>query len=422
MVRTRKSSETCRTQEHHHLSAPSRPLLPRPPGLFISEWMSDQKGYNLSTVDFEIRLLLIAKVRGLEEADRFLDTIPLKKRDFYVHSALLNACKTHSSLSIAETTFQKMRDLGFAANNSKPYNTMLFLYHQAENHDMVIKLLRDMDHNNMEPEGIPFGKLLSSYAIASIKDVEGMENFLSKWEKRMEPWTTCFFPAFLHLQLGSREKGLALLRRTEELVEDASRETIYGCLMTAYCQEGEREDVIRLLNLAKAHGISFDSFKCSEIIKAFTTKGDLDTAHEVMEEWDTGAGDLGLADFGHRKRYVKEEADKVLNMLGKKECKWESLREKLHNLVDDREEERRKRVAEAMEGRLPNRWNPKSSMALSAYACVQYVEGRRDMESAADILRLLSKQEQVSRAMDKGRLSLKMVEAMRGGGYIGGHD
>jgi len=86
------------------------------------------------------------------------------------------------------------------------------------------------------------------------------------------------------------------------------------------------------------------------------------------------------------------------------------------------EEERRKRVAEAMEGRLHDRWNPKNSMALSAFACVQYVEGRRDMESTADILRLLNKREQVSHAMDKNRLSLKMVEAMRGGGYVGGDD
>ncbi|CAH2051126.1 unnamed protein product [Thlaspi arvense] len=393
--------------------------------LQISEWMSDQKAYNLSTVDFEWRVLLIAKVRGLEEAGKFLDTIPLEKRGFYVHNALLNCCKTQSSLSVAETTFQKMRDLGLASNNAKPYNTMLCLYHQAENHDMVVKLLREMHDKQMEAEGVPFGKLLSSFAIANVLDREGMENFLSKWEKKMEPWATYFFPACLHLQLGSREKGLALLRMAESLVEDRCREHIYGCLMTAYCHEGEREDVYRLLRLAKEHGISFDSAKCSDIIKAFTMKGDLGVAHEVLEEWDIGADDLGLADFGHKRRFVKEQAEKVVDMLGKKESKWESLTEKLQYLVldedDTQEEERSKRVAEAMKGRLQDRWDPKgSSMALSAYACVQYVEGRRDMESTADVLRLLSKEEQVSHVMDKGRLSLKMLEAMRGGGYVGG--
>lgn len=387
--------------------------------------MSDQKVYNLFPSDFETRLLLIAKVHGLQEAHKFLDTIPLKKRGFYVHNALLNSCKTHSSLSIAESTFQKMRELGLLGENKpEPYSTMLCLYHEAKNHDMVVKLLREMDSYDMVPQGVPFTQLLSSYAMTSVYDIEGMEKFLSKWEKKVEDaWAVCFFPGLVYIGAGFREKGLALLRRTEPLLHGSCREKIYGCLMGMYCREGEREDVYRLWNLAK-DVLSFDSFGCSDIIKTFTMNGDLDMAHEVLEEWDTGGGDLDLADFGFRKRHVKEEAEKFVNMLGKKQSKWESLAQKLQqNLVEDEEEEeRRKRVTEAMEGRLHDRWNPKGSLALSAYACVQYVEGRRDMESAADILRLLSKREQVSNAMDKNRLSLKMVEAMRGGGYVGGED
>ncbi|CAH8343067.1 unnamed protein product [Eruca vesicaria subsp. sativa] len=393
--------------------------------LQVSEWMSDQKIYNLSTVDFETRLLLIAKLRGLEEASNFLDTIPLKKRDFYVHNALLNSCKTQGSLSIAETTFQKMRDLGLVAKNPKPYNTMISLYYSAQNHDMVVKLLLEMDDQRLEPQGVPFGKLFSCFAIAtSVKDSVGMERFLAKWGDRMEPWATCFFPGCLYMGLGSIDKSLSLFRKAEELLDDDCRKNMYGALMRVYCLHGETEDVYRLSELAKRHGVSFDATVSSEMIKFFAMKNDFDGAHEIMEEWDTGAGDLGLSDFGHKIRCMKEEADKAINMLGKKESTWESLTDMLErNLAegeDDGERERRKRVTEALEGRLHERWNPKTSMTLSAYACVQYVEGRRDMESAAEILKLLNKQEQVSRAMDKDRLCLKMVEAMRGGGYVGG--
>ncbi|CAA7014010.1 unnamed protein product [Microthlaspi erraticum] len=386
--------------------------------LQISEWMSDEKAYNLSPADFEIRLLLIAKIRGLEEADKFLDTIPVKKRDFYVHSALLNCCNSSSSLSIAETTFQRMKELGFAANSSDPYNTMLSLYLEAEDHDMVVKLLREMDRHNMVPQGVAFATLLPSFAIGSVPDSEGMHIFLNKWGKKIKPWATCFYPACLQLRVGSRVRGLDLLRRTEYLLDDGSRARMYGLLMKLYCNEGETEDVYRLWNLAKERGISFDSSTRSEMIKAFTSKGHLDRAHEVLQELDTGATDLGL-----QRRHLKEAAEKLVDMLGKKESKWGSLTHKLQKLVedeDDKEEQRRKRVAEAMEGRLNNRWNPKGCLALSAYACAQYVEGRRDIESAANILRLLSKEEQVSYVMDKRRLSLKMVEAMRGGGYVGG--
>jgi pentatricopeptide repeat protein len=299
---------------------------------------------------------------------------------------------------------------------------MLCLYHQAEDHDMVVKLLGEMDEKKMQPQGLCFVKLLTSYSMASVVDVQGVEKFLSKWEVMIQDkWTTFYFPGLVYIRAGFMEKGLALLRRSETFVDDGCREIIYGCLMTVYCNENLTEDVYRLWNLAKDYGISFDSSRCSDIVKAFTKKGDLDG---VMEEWNE-CPNLDLMDFGLQHRCVKEEAEKVVDMLGKKESKWESLAHKVNTLVEDedaKEEERRKRVAEAMEGRLHDRWNPKNSMALSAFACVQYVEGRRDMESTADILRLLNKREQVSHAMDKNRLSQKMVEAMRGGGYVGGDD
>ncbi|XP_020889571.1 pentatricopeptide repeat-containing protein At2g20710, mitochondrial [Arabidopsis lyrata subsp. lyrata] len=390
--------------------------------LQVSDWMIEQKAYKLSSMDFERRLYLTAKVCGVEEAAKFFETVPVEKRDLYLYNALLSCCKTHSSVAIAETTFEKKRELGFVDNNPQLYSIMLCLYHQAEDHDMVVKLLGEMDEKKMQPQGLSFDKLLTSYSMASDLDVQGMEKFLSKWEVMIqEKWTTFYFPGLVYLRAGFREKGLALLRRSEPSVGDRAREIIYGCLMTAYCSENLTEDVYRLWNLAKDYGISFDSSKCSDIVKAFMKKGDLD---EVMEEWDE-CPNIDLMDFGLQHRCMKEEAEKIVDMFGKKESKWESLALKVNNLVedeDDKEEERRKRVAEAMEGRLHDRWNPKSSMALSAYACVQYVEGRRDMESTADILRLLNKREQVLHAMDKDRLSLKMVEAMRGGGYVGGDD
>ncbi|CAN8270974.1 unnamed protein product [Cochlearia groenlandica] len=388
--------------------------------LQISEWICDQKqSYNLSSVDFETRLLLIAKVHGLQEAHAFLDTIPIQKRDFYVHYALLNFCKTHSSVALAESTFEKMKELGLAC--SKAYNTMLCIYHEAANHGMVVKLLGEMD--DMVPEGVSFNKLLTSYTLSSLYDIQGMERFLGKWKHMMDPWVTLYFPGLLYIGAGSVHKGLALLRKTEKLeLNESCRKTAYEGLMKVYCHLGERDDVYRLWNLAKDHNISFDSSKCSDIIKAFTRTRHLD---EVLEEWDDENVDLGLKDFGLEKRYAKEEAEKVVNTLEKKKegSKWESLATKLTKLVedeDDREEERMEKVEAAMKGRLRERWNPKGSMALCAYACVQYVEGRRDAESAANILRLLDKQEQLLRATDKERLSMKIVEAMRGGGYVGG--
>ncbi|KAL1219387.1 Pentatricopeptide repeat-containing protein [Cardamine amara subsp. amara] len=397
--------------------------------LQVSDWMSKHEACSMNSFDFGDRLELISEVHGIEEAAKFLKMIPLEHKGLYVYLTLLDCCEEHKSLSIAQTTFQKMRDL-FLTDNlpniTRYYIIMLSLYKEAKDHDMVVKLLRDMFNKKIQLKQVPFDDLLFSYYGASVMDVEGMEKFLSEWEKTIdeedeEKLSYSYFPGLVYIEAGYKEKGLALLRKTEQLVDDDCRELLYRRLMTEYCDDGTREDVYRLCNLAKHHKISFDSSTCSSIIKALTKISDLD---KVLEDWDEYPN-LDMVDLRPQNSHVKEEAEKVVNMIGKKESKLETLARKLTNLVedeDDKEEERRKIVEEAMEGRLHDHWDPKSSMALSAYTCVQYVEGRRDMESAADILRLLNKQGQVMHAMDKDRLSLKMVETMRGGGYIGGED
>ncbi|XP_010497624.1 PREDICTED: pentatricopeptide repeat-containing protein At2g20710, mitochondrial-like, partial [Camelina sativa] len=152
------------------------------------------------------------------------------------------------------------------------------------------------------------------------------------WEGMIqEKWVTFFFPGLAYIQAGCKEKGLALLRRSEPLVGAAScRDTIYGGLMLAYCAENLTNDVYRLWNLAKAYGISFDSSTFSRIITSLTKTGNLD---EILQDWDE-CPSLDLKDFGFQNRCAKEEAEKVVNMLGKKESKWESLAHKVPNLVE----------------------------------------------------------------------------------------
>ncbi|XP_010497626.1 PREDICTED: pentatricopeptide repeat-containing protein At2g20710, mitochondrial-like, partial [Camelina sativa] len=152
------------------------------------------------------------------------------------------------------------------------------------------------------------------------------------WEGMIqEKWVTFFFPGLAYIQAGSKEKGLALLRRSEEpLLGAACRDSIYAGLILAYCSENLTDDVSRLWNLAKAYGISFDSSTCSRIISSFTKSGNLD---EILQEWDD-CPSLDLKDFGFQNRCAKEEAEKVVNMLGKKQTKWESLAHKVPNLVE----------------------------------------------------------------------------------------
>ncbi|XP_010507365.1 PREDICTED: uncharacterized protein LOC104783975 [Camelina sativa] len=247
----------------------------------------------------------------------------------------------------------------------------------------------------MKAEGIPIYKMLASYI--SAYDSKGMEKFLNKLEEKRP-----------------KGFGLAMLRKSEPLLVndgyyDVLGPKVYWYLMLIYRRIGEKEDLRRLWNLAKDRKV-FDTIgQYTRTIMLFWVKDDLEGVHEVLEEWDTGEHRFSqvkikdILEFDHYKTLTIQDTKSTVNDM----------------LEDHKEEEERKKTA--MEVR-QNGWDPNNNLALSAYACVQYVEGRTDIESAVDVLRLLGKREPqgtIKPIMDKDQLSRKMVEAMRGGGYVG---
>ncbi|VVA93930.1 unnamed protein product [Arabis nemorensis] len=71
-------------------------------------------------------------------------------RNYSVYNTLLGSyTKSEKTLDKAESTFQKMRDLGFLLKPS-PYNSMISLYGQLKKQDMVEKLQRELKETNVK--------------------------------------------------------------------------------------------------------------------------------------------------------------------------------------------------------------------------------------------------------------------------------
>ncbi|CAL9246937.1 unnamed protein product [Arabidopsis halleri] len=251
----------------------------------------------------------------------------------------------------------------------------------------------EADGEKMESEGVPIHKMLASYI--SEFDVTGLEKYLNKLEEK-------------------RPKGfaLAMLRKSEPLLvtneyyDILGPIRVFGALRIIYMRLGEKEDLRRLWNLAKdMKAFKFiNEYTC--MILSFWLKDDIDGAHQVLEEWDTG-----------EHRYFEVKIKDILDFSQCRKLVIQGTELMVNGMFEEhKEEEENKKTA--MEVRL-NGWDPKKNLALSAYACFQYVEGHRDIESTVDVLRLLGKRESQDAIMDEDRLSRKLVEAMRGGGYIG---
>ena len=79
---------------------------------------------------------------------------------------LLHCYAHHKSLEQAETTFQKMKELGFA-KGVWCYNTMLTLYSQMGKHRKLDILVKEMEEKGMGYNLPTLNILLNSYAATS---------------------------------------------------------------------------------------------------------------------------------------------------------------------------------------------------------------------------------------------------------------
>ncbi|EOA37755.1 hypothetical protein CARUB_v10012579mg [Capsella rubella] len=110
-------------------------------------------------------LHLTETVLGLEETEKFFKTIPSNMRDYSVYSTLLTSyTRSEKTLDKAESTFKKMRELGFLWKSSR-FNSMISLYSQLGKGNMVDKLFmrRWVDEEGIKLERDTVAEMANAY-------------------------------------------------------------------------------------------------------------------------------------------------------------------------------------------------------------------------------------------------------------------
>ncbi|XP_010463254.1 PREDICTED: putative pentatricopeptide repeat-containing protein At1g43010 [Camelina sativa] len=135
--------------------------------LEASEWMCEQRIFNVFPEDYAARLHLVETVLGLEEAEKLFDSIPENMR----------------VLDKAEATFEKMRDLGFLSKPS-PYNSMVSLYGKLQKQDVVKKLQREMMEKNIKIDE----PIRNINVLRILKDIRIEMDDVQEAEMRYKEW------------------------------------------------------------------------------------------------------------------------------------------------------------------------------------------------------------------------------------------
>ncbi|CAA7054146.1 unnamed protein product [Microthlaspi erraticum] len=290
-----------------------------PEALDVSEWMIERKICNLVPEDFAARFHLIENVLGLGEAEKFFESVPENLRGESLYTALLNSYARSAkpaALDRAESTFEKMRELGLLLKPS-PYHSMTSLYRSLGKRDKFDEILREMKENNVRFDSLTVNNALRAYAAAS--DVAVMDKFLDDWgaTATLQLQTTLDM-AKAYLRSGSKGKSREMLGRAEQFKDRKSYEELLR-LYGLYGEEGYTRDVYRIWDLYKETRRP-DNEGYLILITSLLKLGAVNGAEKSFKEWERSGLEYdpripqALAS-GYRKRGMVCKADKMIHKM-----------------------------------------------------------------------------------------------------------
>lgn len=378
--------------------------------LQISEWMSNERNLHLLSGDIAIRLDLIAKVRGLDESQKYFDSIPNTSRDFKIYSALLNCYAQYNSVEKAEATMKKVKE---CSSNHSPdlvlsYNALLKLYTRKGQHEKLVALMKEMQEKQMYSSStLPIW--LNAYV--NINDIDGMEKLLANMEVDrgvILGWFLYSVAADGYIKAGQLDKSLAMLKKSEQLIKGKSKRAAYESLLTKYAAIGKKDDVYRIWNICKNLNGSHNSVYIS-MLTALSKLNDIEGAERILEEWESGKTcfDIRIPSVmvsAYCKKGMLEKAEAFIGGLLKRGNKldgriWDRLARGYYkcNDMDKAVDAMKKAVLESPQG-----WKP---YPFTFAACIEHMKDKNDLESALEILGSCREQGHFSEATSDKLLS-----------------
>ncbi|KAG5538765.1 hypothetical protein RHGRI_019348 [Rhododendron griersonianum] len=253
-------------------------------GKRVYEWMNNRaQKYSTSTRDAAIQLGLIAKVRGVLDAEEYFLKLPDTFKDERTHGALLNAYVQAKSREKAESLIEKMKAEGHVMH-SQPFNSMMSLYVNLEEYDKVDLVASEMRQKNICLDIYSYNIWLSSCgAQGSIEKMEQV--FETMMENSIRPdWSTFSTMAAIYIKLGHFEKAETCIKKGESRIKGWDK-VAYHYVISLYSSVGKREEVYRVWKVYKLLFPRIPNLGYYTMISSLVRLGDIEGAEQLYEEW-----------------------------------------------------------------------------------------------------------------------------------------
>ncbi|KAL5546616.1 hypothetical protein UlMin_006303 [Ulmus minor] len=247
--------------------------------LQLSEWVETTKAYELIERDYSSRLDLICKLRGIKQAEKYIEKNLKSFRGEKIYRTLLANCVQANNVKKAEEVFHKMKDLEFPATTFAC--DQLMLLYKRHDKKKIADVLLLMEKENVKHSLFTYKLLLDMKG--EDNDIEGMEQILETMKAEGIEHDTYTKSILLrhYASGGFKEKAHAILKEMEggNLSENRS---ICWLLLKHYGNLGEADEVARIWKICESNP---QSKECIAAISAWGKLGKIEEAEAVFEQF-----------------------------------------------------------------------------------------------------------------------------------------
>ena len=262
----------------------------------VCEWMTQQKDIKLLAGDYAVHLDLIAKVRGINSAEKFFEDLPDRMTDHFTCSALLHTYVQNNLFAKAEALMGKMSECGLL-KNPLPYNHMLSLYISNGQLEKVPGVIQELKKNT-SPDVVTYNLWLT--VCASQNDVESAEKVLLELKKAKldSDWVTYSTLTNLYIKSGFTEKSASTLKEMEKMASRKNR-VAYSSLLSLHTNMGNKEGVHRIWKKMKSLFRKMNDAEYNCMISSLLKLKELQEAEDLYTEWESvsGTGDVRVSNL-----------------------------------------------------------------------------------------------------------------------------
>ncbi|KAM1718351.1 hypothetical protein ACFX11_026072 [Malus domestica] len=250
------------------------------------EWMDFRK-MEYSKSDYDVRVDLTYKVKGIEAAEDYVSGLPESSKDLFTYSALMHCYCKELMEEKALALFATMDELG-CASSTFIFNSLMSLHMRKQNPEKVDPLVQEMKKRNIPLDKHTYKTWMQSYA--ALEDFEAVGRVLDEMKThdgKKGSWSAYSNLADIYVKAGLFDKADEVLKTAEELVKPLKRRKHYYFLISLYACTSNLSGVKRVWKTLRKSFPTKNNESYLVMLNALCKLNDIEGLKEMFEEWES---------------------------------------------------------------------------------------------------------------------------------------